>query len=112
MVTVTQGELCVIVNQTGGRLVLSDHVVMESLSEEASDAQRSGVEVTVLGGDSHSQLGPLLRGGQSYRVGPIKINDTVWLRMIRVLIPLVGTKRDIVGEGVLFGFYSVCHVPC
>lgn len=112
MVTVTQGELCVIVNQTGRRLVLSDHVVMESLSEEASDAQRPGVEVTVGGGDSHGQLGPLLCGGQSHWMGPIKINDTVWLRMIRVLIPLAGTKRDIVGEGVLFGFYSVCHVPC
>lgn len=112
MVTVTQGELSVIVDKTGGRLMLSDHVVMESLSEEASDTQRPGVEVTVRGGDSHGKLGPLLRGGQSYRVGPIKISNTVWLRMTRVLIPLVGTKRDIVGERLLFGFYSVCHVPC
>lgn len=112
MVTVTQGELCVIVNQTGGRLVLSDHVVMESLSEEAGDTQRPGVEVTVRGRDGHGQFGPLLCGGQSHWMGPVKISDSVWLRMIRVLIPLVGTKRDIVGEGLLFGFYSVCHVPC
>lgn len=45
-------------------------------------------------------------------MGLIKINDIVWFRMIRVFILLVGIKRDIVGEGFFFGFYSVCYVLC
>lgn len=83
--SVTQRNLCVVVNEAGRGFMLSDHIVVESLSEEACHAHRPGVEVTVRGRHGHRQLGSFLCGCQSHGMRPITVPNTAWLDGIRAL---------------------------